>query len=114
MHAFVLSFLTLLYVVSVPGASLQERWVRQEIPVNEETAIRYVLSEPARVRLVIYDALGGRVRTLIGKEQQTAGQYSVHWEGKDDGGDGVSTGVYFCCLDAGEGYRQVKRMMLLR
>ena len=82
-------------------------------PFNAETTIRYALRDPGRVRLVVYDALGRRVRALV-DEEHTAGQYSVLWDGKDDGGEAVSTGVYVCRLDVGEGCRQARRVVLLR
>ena len=82
-------------------------------PFNTETMIRYALSEPVRVRLVVYDMLGQRVRTLVDRGQ-TAGQYPVIWDGEDGEGELVSSGVYFYRLEADEEYRGVRRMLLLR
>jgi len=82
-------------------------------PFNAETTIRYVLSEPTQVRLMIYDVLGRKVRTLMDQEQ-VVGQYSVIWDGRDDGRDEVSTGIYFYRLEVDEECREVRRMMLLR
>ena len=82
-------------------------------PFNAETTIRCTLSEPTQIQLVIYDASGRRVRTLVDKEQ-VAGQYSVIWDGEDDEGEVVASGIYFYCLETDEEYRKVRRMLLLR
>ena len=82
-------------------------------PFNTETTIRYVLPEPVRVRLMIYDVLGRRVRTLV-DEEQIAGQHSVIWDGEDGEGERVSSGVYFYCLEMDGEHRKVRRMLLLR
>ena len=78
-------------------------------PFNAETIIRYALPHPARVRLVIYNALGRHVQTLVDQEQ-VAGPYSVIWDGRDE----VSTGTYFYRLEVDEECREVRRMLLLR
>ena len=82
-------------------------------PFNAETTIRYVLPKPGRVRLVIYDVLGRKVRTLVDREQ-VAGQHSVLWDGKDGERGGVSSGVYFCRLEMDEKHKEVRRMLVLR
>jgi hypothetical protein len=81
-------------------------------PFNNETVIKYTLSQPSPVSLVIYNILGQKVRTLIRDEKQS-GTMSVAWNGKDDRGKEVSSGIYFYRLKAGE-YSQTKRMVLLK
>ena len=66
----------------------------------------------AHVTLKIYNILGQRVRTLV-DEPKAAGSYKVFWDGKDDKGKDVSSGVYFCQLTAGD-YEQTKKMTLIR
>jgi hypothetical protein len=81
-------------------------------PFNPETEISYSLPEAAQVRLTVYNVLGRRVRTLV-DEYQTEGQKSVHWDGKDDSGSNVASGIYFYRLHAAE-YTETKKMVLMR
>ena len=60
----------------------------------------------------IYDAAGRLVRTLL-SENKTAGTYATSWNGRDDGGTEVSSGVYFCALRAAD-LRQTKKVVLAR
>jgi len=81
-------------------------------PFNPATEISYTLSEPARVELVIYNALGQRVRTLVASTQ-AAGEHRVVWDGHDDQGRRLASGFYLYRLrwDGGEISR---KMTLLR
>jgi hypothetical protein len=81
-------------------------------PFNPVTEISYSLPEAAQVRLSIYNVLGRRVRTLVDENQNT-GRKTVHWDGKDDRGSNVASGIYFYRLDAGE-YTETKKMILMR
>lgn len=69
-------------------------------PFNPSTQIRYGLPVTAQVSLRIFNTLGQRVRDLMHEKQQTAGIYTVEWDGKDELGRSVSSGVYFYRLDA--------------
>jgi len=64
------------------------------------------------VRLTIYNILGQKVRTLV-YEDQEAGYKSVNWDGKDDLGKDVATGIYFYKIKAGE-FTQSKKMVILK
>jgi hypothetical protein len=81
-------------------------------PFNSRTVIRYSLFKPADVSLTIYNVLGQKVRTLVDQVHQS-GRMSVIWDGKDDGGNDLASGIYFCRLQAGE-LSQTKRMVLLK
>ena len=81
-------------------------------PFNPLTTIRYDLPANARVRLSIIDVAGRRVRTLV-DEQQTAGSRSAIWNGRDDAGRAVASGVYFYVLDAGK-ERLTRKLVLLK
>jgi hypothetical protein len=70
-------------------------------PFNPQTAIRYDLPSAARVRLSIVDVSGRRIRTLV-DEPQAAGTREALWNGRDDAGNAVSSGVYFYVLDVGK------------
>jgi hypothetical protein len=70
-------------------------------PFNLETRIEYALPEPGQVRLAIYDLFGQQVRTLA-DEIQPAGFKRVLWNGRDEFGREVSSGVYFIQLMVGQ------------
>jgi flagellar hook assembly protein FlgD len=63
-------------------------------PFNPQTSIRYALPQDAQVRLVIYNVLGQRVKTLV-DESQSAGYKTEWWDGRDEKEDGVASGIYF-------------------
>jgi hypothetical protein len=69
-------------------------------PFNPETVIRFALPHRAHVILKIYSVLGELVRTLL-DELESAGHYSVAWDGRDVRGEAVASGVYFYQLQAG-------------
>jgi choice-of-anchor B domain-containing protein len=81
-------------------------------PFNPTTTIEFVLSETKHVTLEIYDAAGRRVRKLL-DETRAAGPHAVTWNGTDDAGMQVSSGVYFCRLD-GAGVTETRRMTLVK
>ncbi len=81
-------------------------------PFNAATAIRYRLSRSAHVMLDVYNILGQKVATLV-DENQDAGSMEVTWDGKDQQGRDLASGVYFYELRAGD-MRQTKRMVLLK
>mgnify|MGYP005725908777 CR=1 FL=1 len=76
-------------------------------PFNPETNIRYSLPKSAPVTLRVFNILGQQVALLV-NQQQTAGAYTVTFDGRD-----LSSGVYFYQLEAGD-FRQVKKMLLAR
>lgn len=83
-------------------------------PFNPVTTIRYSIPEAGRVRLIIYNAAGQLVRTLVDEEQAPrAGEYAVTWNGANDAGRPVASGVYFCRLSL-KVYSQTKKMVVLR
>ena len=69
-------------------------------PFNPATTIPFTLVKAARIRLTIYNALGQRVRVLFDGERP-AGPQAHTWDGRDDGGRSVSSGVYLVELDVG-------------
>jgi hypothetical protein len=81
-------------------------------PFNPETTIKYNLAEGTDVHLRIYNIVGQVVRTLVA-ERQSAGRYQVRWEGTDDRGMTVSSGIYFYQISTGK-FQDVKRLMLLK
>ena len=81
-------------------------------PFNPSTVIRFFLPKEATVSLVIYDAAGARVRSLC-DGSRPAGYHSIPWDGLNESGGGVSTGVYFYRLLADKKV-MTKKMVLLR
>ncbi len=86
-------------------------------PFNPETWIPYQLSEDSPVLVSIYDATGKLIRTLpLG--YQSAGFYSsrgraAYWDGRNEIGESVTSGVYFYQLQAGD-YTDLRRMVILK
>jgi hypothetical protein len=100
--------------VTMPSLELT-LYQNQPNPFNPQTTIRYDLpgnAVPMRVRLSIVDLAGHRVRTLI-DEDQAAGSRSAVWNGRDDNGSQVASGVYFYVLDVGK-QRLTKKLVLLK
>ena len=81
-------------------------------PFNPETTIRYQLPERSPVSLVVYNLLGQRVRTLV-EETKEAGFHQVRWDGRDEWGRTVASGIYFYHMRAGP-YSEGKKMTLLK
>ncbi len=76
------------------------------------TTIRYQLPRRSQVSLIIYNLLGQEIRRLVNSEL-TAGEYRVEWDGTDDGGRAVSTGIYFYRLEVGS-VAQTRKMLLVK
>jgi hypothetical protein len=69
-------------------------------PFNAETTIEFALPQDAPVRLAVYNLLGQLVRELV-NERRSAGYVKVHWDGLNDFGDVVASGIYLVRLHAG-------------
>jgi hypothetical protein len=82
-------------------------------PFNPRTVITYVLPEGAPTELSIYDASGKLVRVFVSEHDESAGVRHVPWDGRDDEGRKLASGVYFCRLEVG-GEVLTKRMVLLK
>ncbi len=74
--------------------------------------IRFGLPEQAKVSLVVYDASGQRVKTLINKNVG-AGEQKIFWDGRDEKGDSVPAGVYFVRITAGD-YKKTEKVVLIK
>jgi len=86
-------------------------------PFNPETWIPYRLSESAHVRLSIYNISGRLIRTLeLGSQKPgtyTGKERAIYWDGRDENGEAVSSGVYFYHLSAGT-FAAVRKMVVTR
>jgi hypothetical protein len=86
-------------------------------PFNSETVIEYELPQSGEIQLVIYDVTGQRVATLASGLRQ-AGTYALRWDGRDDAGRRLASGVYLYRLEApamtGDRMLQTRKLLLLR
>ncbi|HEX7400855.1 MAG TPA: FlgD immunoglobulin-like domain containing protein [candidate division Zixibacteria bacterium] len=96
-------------------------------PFNPLTRIRYVVAGWGKATddgrwsadgfsfpttLIIYNILGQKIRTLV-DEPQKPGNYEVIWDGKDEQGNDVASGIYFCKLTIGS-FQKTQKMILLK
>ncbi|NKB70616.1 MAG: T9SS type A sorting domain-containing protein [Candidatus Latescibacteria bacterium] len=81
-------------------------------PFNSETSIRFSLPAAGEVDLGLYNLAGQQVATLM-QGERAAGAYTLQWDGRDDGGRGLASGVYLYHLRAG-GQMQTRKLLLLR
>jgi flagellar hook assembly protein FlgD len=82
-------------------------------PFNPSTSISYMIPVGANVRLEIYSVIGQRVR-LLDEGYRPPATYSVMWDGRDEIGQTVSSGVYFCRLTAGGNIIRTRRLVMVR
>ncbi len=103
-------------ITGQPAANLPQQFVLLQNfpnPFNPETAISYQLSDLSHVRLEIYNSVGQKVKTLV-NEQLVAGTYTVQWNGTNDAGQQVASGVYLNRLRVGNTFVQTRKMMLMK
>jgi hypothetical protein len=81
-------------------------------PFNPTTSMIYKIAQPAEVKLSIYNLRGQMVRTLV-DERKGAGIYTVQWDGRDQFGKSVASGVYLYKLEAA-GFVQARKMLLVK
>jgi len=81
-------------------------------PFNPATTIPYTLTERSRVKLSIYNTLGQEVITLVNREQP-AGNHQVNWDGRNEAGQLVASGIYIYTLQAGD-LRQTRQLTFLK
>ncbi|HMZ05423.1 MAG TPA: FG-GAP-like repeat-containing protein [bacterium] len=79
-------------------------------PFNPSTHIRFAVPQASNVRLTVFNLLGQKVRTLI-EDYRSSGSYGVVWDGRNDAGLGVASGIYVYRLEAAG--RIVSRKMML-
>lgn len=97
---------------SIPGAKDFKLLQNYPNPFNPTTRIVYAIPKSSFVKLKIYDILGRVVKTLVNRKEE-AGKYSITWNGDDESGSKVSSGVYFCKIEAGK-FKSVRKMVMLK
>ncbi len=99
----------------VPGVSLPvrtEMFQNHPNPFNPSTTISFDLHKESAVHLQVLDISGARIATLV-HEVFAAGQHNIVWNGTDDSGRSVSSGVYLYQIQAGD-VTSTKRMILIK
>jgi hypothetical protein len=81
-------------------------------PFAGQTALRYTLASPSTVRLRVYDARGALVRRLV-DGTRAAGSHEIAWDGRNDGGIALPSGVFFAELESGAEVRR-QSLVLIR
>lgn len=81
-------------------------------PFNPSTVISYFLPNSSSVKLIVYNLLGQKIKTLV-NSYQSAGEHSVVWNGTDDNNYEAISGVYICRMEADEKSFQ-RKMLLIR
>jgi len=103
------------YRPSVPDSFTADRVVLRQNwpnPFSSATVVSFFLPRPALIELAVYDVSGRRV-TLLERGRRDAGIVELGWDGRDDHGRMLASGVYFLRLRAGE-YEDVRKMIVLR
>ncbi len=109
-------------LVSVPESEVPnayELYQNYPNPFNPSTTIKYQLAAQSKVTIRVFNLLGQEVKTLI-DGVEASGAHQLQWDGKNNFGSGVATGVYFYRIEtnsvaaARSSFVQVKKMMLLR
>jgi hypothetical protein len=98
-----------------PGVALPTEFsLSQNVPnpFNPTTQVSFALPKAANVNLTIYNVLGQQVKTLVNQEM-SAGVQTIEWDGTDNTGRTVASGVYFYRLNAGD-FQATKKMLMLK
>ncbi len=82
-------------------------------PFNPSTKIKYTIPKQSDVKITVYNVQGEEVKTLINNQSQKAGAYEVVWNGGNNFGNKVSSGVYFYRIVTKD-FVETKRMILLK
>jgi DNA/RNA endonuclease YhcR with UshA esterase domain len=82
-------------------------------PFNPETQIRFSVGGQENVKLIIYDIMGRQVRTLVNGESFRPGFHVVNWDGLDNAGHKVASGMYIYRIKAGD-FIADKKMLLVK
>ncbi len=81
-------------------------------PFNSQTIISFKAPSEYPVSLIIYNLIGRKVKTLI-DGQKLNGLQKIKWDGKDDFGNSVTSGIYFCRI-LSKKIRKTKKIILIR
>ena len=80
-------------------------------PFNAETRVRYSIGTEGYVSLRVYNVTGQLVKTLV-DDQRMVGEYTAAWNGTDEQGQALASGVYFCRMESGDWTKTIKMSFL--
>ena len=93
---------------------VNELYQAQPNPANPSATIRYTIAQKGHVSLMIFDVSGRLVRTLVDQVQEPATTpFEVVWDGLNDGGQRVGSGVFFYQIDT-PGFSSSKKLVILK
>jgi len=95
---------------AVPRTHMEQNYPN---PFNPTTTITFTLGARGHVELIVYDVAGRRIRTLVSGVRSAGSTYPAEWDGRDDGGRPVASGVYFYRLTT-RGFVEVRKLVLLK
>jgi flagellar hook assembly protein FlgD len=81
-------------------------------PFNPSTSIEYYIPSTSDVKVEIYNLLGSKITSLF-EGKQSAGSHTLTWNGKDQSGNPVASGIYFYKLST-PNFSETKKMMLMK
>jgi hypothetical protein len=96
----------------LPGSYRYALYQNRPNPFSPATTIKYTLAEEGPVELAVFDLSGRRIVALVRGVQQ-AGEYRITWDGINDRGVPVASGIYFCRLKT-DSFEDSKRMLMLK
>ncbi len=109
----VLNFLLILTSTSDPGVVTATKLLgNYPNPFTGTTLLSFSVKDAAPVKVEIYNMKGQLVRTLV-NDTKSKGTYKVLWNGKDQNGNQVSSGIYYCKMYAGK-YSSTRKMLLMK
>ena len=82
-------------------------------PFNPSTKINFAVPQTEKVRLDVYDIQGKLIKSLVDYDLYQPGNYSVEWNGRDNHGKNVASGIYFVKMQAGK-FAQTRKMNLVK
>jgi len=106
---FTLSPTAVIDEIEIPATVLKHNYPN---PFSSETAIRFGVKDAQPVRIEVFNAKGQLVRTLL-HDRLAKGHYQLAWNGTDNYGKLVASGIYFCRMSAGD-YKSVKKMLYMK
>jgi hypothetical protein len=81
-------------------------------PFNPSTTVRFQMAAAGNVKLAVFDLMGRELKTLL-NGRQSAGSHTIEWDGKDQSGNPVGSGVYFVRMNA-DHFNGVQKMLLVK
>lgn len=102
-------------LIEVSGETPSDFHLEQNYPnpFNPSTKIQFSVPRTEKVSIIVYDLMGREVKRLVDYDILNPGKYTVEWNGTDNSGNRVSSGIYFARMTAGQ-YQFTRKMNLLK